>query len=367
MKLLKCLFFALVFSLVGCGSAKLTPTTNSAPSTNITDTVIASPLGGASIPSPFTLSATATECSSQSVTSMGYALDNATATPANGATLNLQVTATTGAHTLHVHTWGDNGATCDATVAITVTAPAATTPPTPPSSPAPAASGPAIPSNAVIVTAIQSLPSWQHEHDDASGDGTSTGATTLVASPSQSGSARSFDTTYTNYGGERYHVAFAYDTVATNFAYDAWVFIASPIDGIANLEFDMNQVLANGQTVIFGFQCDGYSGTWDYTEKAGTPTIYIDHWLHSSAACNPRDWTTDTWHHVQVTYSRDDAGNVTYQSVWFDGVEHDINATVPSAFALGWSSTLLTNFQVDGLGASGSSTAYIDNLTIARW
>jgi hypothetical protein len=29
-------------------------------------------------------------------------------------------------------------------------------------------------------------------------------------------------------------------------------------------------------------------------------------------------------------------GNVTYQSVWLDGVEKEINQTVPSAFALNW-------------------------------
>ncbi len=351
----------MVFFCVGCGSTKLTPTTNSAPtpSADTTDTVIASPVGGASVTSPFQLNATATECSSQSVVSMGYALDAGAATPGNGPSLNLQVTAAPGAHTLHVQTWGNDGATCDAKVAITVTAP--------PTSPAPSANGPAIPSNAVVVTAIQSLPAWQADHDDASGNGTSTGVTNLVASPSQSGSARSFNTSYTNYGGERYHVAFAADPAAANFLYDAWVYVASPSDDIANLEFDMNQVLANGQTVIFGFQCDGYSGTWDYTENAGSPIEYQDRWLHSTAACNPRDWTTDTWHHVQVTYSRDDAGNVTYQSVWFDGVEQNINATVPSAFALGWSSVLLTNFQVDGMGPSGSSSAFLDNLTVARW
>ena len=70
---------------------------------------------------------------------------------------------------------------------------------------------------------------------------------------------------------------------------------------------------------------------------------------------------------MQIAYSRDDAGNATYQSVWLDDVEQDVNATVPAAFALGWGSTLLTNVQVDGLGASGSSTLYIDNLTVYRW
>jgi hypothetical protein len=80
-----------------------------------------------------------------------------------------------------------------------------------------------------------------------------------------------------------------------------------------------------------------------------------------------RKWSTYTWHHVQVLYSHDESGVVTYKSVWLDGVEQDINATVSSAFALGWAPTLLTNFQVDGLGASGTSTIIMDNLNVYRW
>jgi len=40
---------------------------------------------------------------------------------------------------------------------------------------------------------------------------------------------------------------------------------------------------------------------------------------------------------------------------------------VPSAFALGWGPTLLTNFQIDGLGGYGTANVYIDKLTISRW
>ena len=32
---------------------------------------------------------------------------------------------------------------------------------------------------------------------------------------------------------------------------------------------DLNQTMANGQTALFGFQCDGYTSTWDYTEERG--------------------------------------------------------------------------------------------------
>jgi hypothetical protein len=130
---------------------------------------------------------------------------------------------------------------------------------------------------------------------------------------------------------------------------------------------DMNQTMENGQTVIFGFQCDGYTNTWDYTKNAGSPTNPSDVWVHSSAYCNPRSWSQNTWHHVQVYYSRDGSGNITYHSVWLDGAQSSINATVNSAFALGWGAVLLTNFQVDGLGPSGSPAVYLDNLTVSRW
>jgi hypothetical protein len=213
------------------------------------------------------------------------------------------------------------------------------------------------------------LESWNDAYDTGTSgsSGSATGAMSLTNAPAMSGNAREFATTYLNSGGERYYVSFGSDTASTNFFYDVWVYLpASPAD-ISNLEFDMNQVMANGQTVIYGFQCDGYSSTWDYTENAGTPEVPIDHWVKSAEACNIHDWSIDTWHHVQVSYARDNSGNVTYNSVWLDGVEQPINATVPSAFALGWGSTLLTNFQVDGLGASGSSTAYLDDLTVYRW
>lgn len=210
---------------------------------------------------------------------------------------------------------------------------------------------------------IQSLPGWL-EADDAGTTGTASGAMTLVSTPSLSGNARQFVTTFTDGGGERYYVSFGSNTVAQSFLYDSEVYISGDSSTIANIEMDMNQVTSNGQTVIYGVQCDGYAGTWDYTENTGTPTVYVDTWVNSTVACNPRNWTINTWHRIQIAYSRDNSGNVTYEWVSFDGVQSAINATVPSSFALGWASVLLTNFQVDGLGASGTNTVYVDQLTI---
>jgi hypothetical protein len=312
---------------------------------------VTTPATGSLVSSPFGLIAQASPCSSQAISAMGYSLDNSTSTTIVYSTsINASVSASLGTHTLHVKSWGNQGASCVSDVAINVV---------------PGASS-LVPSNAVTVNNIQKAFTWQ-EVNDSGTNGTSTGSMSLVASPSLSGSARDFAISYRNSGGERYWASFGADTSAQNFLYDARVYIASPSSDIANIEMDMNQVIGNGQTVIFGFQCDGYTNTWDYTTNAGTPQYPIDEWLHSSAPCNPRTWTTGVWHHLQIAYSRDSAGNVTYRNVTFDGVQKTINETVPSAFALGWGSTLLTNFQIDGLGGYGSATVYVDNLTVYRW
>jgi hypothetical protein len=329
-------------------------TSGGSSSTSSNGITVSSPANDASVASPFVVSAKASTCSSQSVSAMGYSLDSSSNTAVvDSDSLSASVTAGAGAHTLHVKAWGNQGAACDTNVAITVGGGSGS-------------DTSLAPSDAVSVSGIQTLGNWAEVHDTG-GPGSSSGSMSIVGSPSRSGHARKFVTKFSSAGDERYSVTFGNDTSSTNFLYDGWVYIASPSSGIANLELDMNQVMPNGQTVIFGFQCDGYSGTWGYSENAGTPTKPSAHWLTSKAKCNVRDWSTNTWHHVQVSYSRDSSGHVTYKAVWLDGAEQEVNATVPSAFALGWGPTLSTNFQVDGLGSSGSSTLYLDDLTVYRW
>lgn len=227
-------------------------------------------------------------------------------------------------------------------------------------------SGPSIPSNAIAETQVQRHTGWRIKHDPAT-SGTASGAMSVISNPSLSGYADGFETTYTDWGGVLYSVTYAKDPNPANFVYDAHVWIASG-SKIGNLEMDNNQVIANGDTIIYAFQCAGDTNTWDYSENAGTRTSPVVHWVQSKAPCNPADWTPDAWHHVQISYSRDNAGNVIYHSVWLDGVESPINETVNSDFALRWTpGILVANFQVDGVGASGSSTLYLDDLTIYRW
>lgn len=359
-------FFGFVASMtVGCGgtasksfsNATVAPAPAPAPpptSTPVTNGItVTSPANGASVGSPFNVSASATGCSSAAVSSIGYSLDGSTDySVVSGASIQTQVPASSGTHVLHVKAWNGDGASCGSDVTFAVSN----------------ASSPEkslIPANAVTVSAIQNSAAWIADHDPRAGK-SSAGSMTMVSSPSLSGHARRFDTHFTNFGGEIYDASFGNDPDATNFFYDGWVYLTDSVSNMANIEMDTNQVLDNGNTVIYGFQCDGNSSTWDYTANRGTPTKPIDVWVHTSAYCNARNWGKNTWHHIQISYSRDDSGNVTYHSVWLDGYQSSIEATVYSTFALDWTQALVTNFQVDGIG-TGSNTVYLDKLNISRW
>lgn len=334
--------------------AAAVPASSTTPVTNV---VVSAPVNGATLTSPFGLSASGSQCSSQNISAFGYSLDNsANTTTAMAQSIAGQVTATPGAHVLHVKSWGNKGASCVTDLAITVTAPPV------------APSGPTIPSNAVAIKAIQNLTTWKATFD-AGTSGTASGSTNLVTAPVLSASSRQYSMSYTNYGGERFSANIGKDAAPTNFVFDTWLYIAGSIKDISNVELDMNQVMPNGQTVIFGFQCSYWSRTWDYTANTGSsPSSFKDQWLHSNQTCNPQTWTPNTWHHVQISYSRDSSGNVTYKSVWFDGAQQDLNVTVNSAFALGWGPAMVTNFQLGGINStSGSATVYLDNFVVYSW
>lgn len=312
--------------------------------------IVYSPSNGASVSSPFALSAWANWCGSQSVVSTGYSIDSGSTTVINSQTLKTSVSASTGGHTLHVKAWGNAGAVCVTDVGINVTATSA-----------------AVPATSSSVSSIQTLSNWTGVHDSGT-PGSSSGWMNIVSSPSISGAARQFATSYTNYGGERYSVSFGDDESAQNFQLDTWVYLQYPSTGVQILELDLNQVLSNGQTILYGLQCNGWSSTWDFSTNRGSATSPSPHWVNTSSPCNPHSWGTNQWHHVQILYSRNDSGWVTYKTVTLDGKVFNIWTTTYSAYALGWGPSLTVNVQVDGSSSgSGGSHVFIDNMTVSRW
>lgn len=312
--------------------------------------IVNSPGNNSAVSSPFSLSAFTSLCSNQQVSAMGYSLDSSTYTTVfNAPSITTTVSATTGGHTLHVKAWGVSGASCVTDVAVTVSSSAAA------------------PVSASSVSSIQALGGWTAIHDTGT-PGSSNGWSASTSSPSRSGAARKFSMNYSYYGGERYSISFGDDEAASNFLFDTWVYIPSPNSGLMNLELDLNQVLSGGQTVLYGMQCDGWSGTWDIAFNKGTTSSPWVQWAHTGAKCNVLGWSTNTWHHVQLSYSRNDTGWITYKYVSLDGAQQNINSTVLGAYSLGWGPTLLVNVQLDGAtSGSGSAAAILDDLVVYRW
>ena len=315
---------------------------------------VVSPANSATVTSPFNLYASAFTCSSKNVVSMGYSFDSSTDTTAYfQQSIDTSIAASTGTHVLHVKAWGV-GVSCVTDVSITVRSGAAI-------------DEAEVPSDAKSLSALQALSGWKHEHD-AGTPGESSGAMYLVTSPTMYGSARQFVTKFKGNGGERYSLVLSDDVDDQNFFYDGWVYLTSSSRDLANLEFDINQTMPDGQTVLTGVQCSGWSGAWEYTANLGSASNPQPAWVKANGTnCNPRNWSQNTWHHVQASISRDNSGWVTYHSVWLDGVKTPLNATVPGAANLGWGPVIMTQFQVDGVGHSGHVTAFLDGLQISMW
>ena len=157
-----------------------------------------------------------------------------------------------------------------------------------------------VPSDAVKVGAIQAMANWITIHDGGT-SGSSSGTTSLVNSPSLTGTARFFANQINDFGGQRYSVQFDDNATSENFFYDAWVYIAGSAAGFSNLEFDLDQTMSSGETVLMGFQCDSWIQRWDYAVNGGSPTSPNDTWLHSYAPCNVQSWGANQWHHVQIS------------------------------------------------------------------
>jgi hypothetical protein len=327
------------------------------------DVTIASPVNGTNVTSPIWIRAHNVGCDGLTPTAFGYSVDNSS-TLVRGATKYdidaTKVGISAGTHTIHFKSWTSNGSCPMVSTTVHVGGSSSGTASSAGSSGA-AATG-SIPSSAIGTASLDGK-QWISQKD-AGTPGSGRGSTVYPATTPSYDNARKFYMTYSARGGVRWHLSFAKDASKTHFVYDTYVYITDPSQ-VANIELDMNQVISNGKTVIFGTQCSTYSKTWEYTVNTGG-----SHWKSSNIGCNPRTWAAKTWHHVQIASHRDSSGNVTYDWVNVDGAHHVFNnAKGNSARSLGWEKgTLLINFQLDGYNhGSGSITSYIHKMTVFRW
>jgi hypothetical protein len=318
------------------------------------DITVTSPVSGSAVTSPASVRAHNSGCGGLTPVSFGYTIDNGSAFTLGVTAYDINTidqTMSAGIHTILFKSWNRIGICPVVATTFTVGAPVA-----------PAHT---IPTNATSSGDLDGKANWEWNHDPGT-PGSSRGSSLYpVSSQSVDGSARELYFTYSDNGGEIYHLTFANDATATHFVYDTYIYLVDPSQ-IQNIEMDMNQVMSDGRTVIFGTQCASGSGTFEFT----TITDGGTHWHPSNIPCHPKAWTANTWHHVQIATHRDDNGVVTYDWIHLDGTYTDFKgASGASAENLGWPfGDLLLNFQLDGAGAGDAPvTVYIDKITIDRW
>ena len=323
------------------------------------DITVASPVSGTNHASPLWVRAHNVGCDGLAPTAFGYSIDNSSTLVRGVTKYDIDATRVpigAGTHTIHFKSWTSNGVCPVVSTTFTVGGTSSS------SSTGSNATVSSIPSNAIGSANLDGK-SWAYERDAAT-PGSARGSSVYPATTPLYDDAREFYMTYSAHGGERWHISFAKDASATHFIYDTYVYIVDPAQ-VANIELDMNQVMSNGATVIYGTQCSSYTKTWEFTTVSGG-----SHWRSSNIPCNPKTWAAKTWHHVQIASHRNSSGDVTYDWVNLDGTHRVFkNATGYSAEKLGWAKgDLLINFQLDGANSgSGSITAYIHKMTIFRW
>jgi hypothetical protein len=325
------------------------------------DVTVASPLNGSHVSSPIWIRAHNIGCESVPPSAFGYSIDNASTVVRGETAYDIDVAKlaiSAGVHTIHFKSWTARGACPVVTTQFTVGAGSAP-PPTPPSS----SSSYGIAANAISSGDLDDNGPWGQIHDGGT-PGASRGSSVYPATTPLYDDARKFYMTYSDRGGERWNLFVGKDAKATHFVLDTYVFFPNPSE-VLNLELDINQVMANGETVIIGTQCSGVTGTW---ESAFTSGKY-DHWWSSSIKCDPRKWTANVWHHVQIGMHRDAKGVVTHDWVNLDGTHYAWGRTQLSAHFLGWAPGVMdVQYQIEGSNkGSGSVTSYIHKLTVYRW
>jgi hypothetical protein len=329
---------------------------------------VASPVNGTSNSSPVWVRAHNVGCNGLAPTAFGFSVDNSGSTTMGVTPFDIDVTHYSiggGTHTIHFKAWTSGGICPVVNTTFNVGGSGSTgggsggNGAPPPSNPSVS-----IPSYAVGSADLDVSGNWIGEHD-AGTPGSSRGSMVYPASVSLYDNAREFYMTYSNRGGERWHNSFANDASSTHFVMDTYVYVVNPSQ-LANLELDLNQVMSNGTTVIYGTQCSVYSHSWEWSYYSGGNA----HWHSSNVPCNPTTWSAKTWHHIRVGFHRDSNGTVTHDYVDFDSTHSTFSgATAGSAKALGWAKgSLLMNIQMDGYYSGGGSiTAYFHKTMYYRW
>ncbi len=315
---------------------------------------VTSPANHSTVGSPTNFSATATTTCSSGVASMGiYTAPNKLAYVTNGATLNTNLTLSSGTYNTTVEEWDKCGGAATTPITITVN------------------------SSGQTFSNLHSSGGWNSyaqqppNYSDCSGclpsgPGTTWAMYQEIKSPSLSGNATQF-----NIGGDMDYSDVLWnnhligdlssqgmpDTSHTlvptlhNFTYDVW-FYSSDIGSAQALEFDVNQFF-DGMGFTWGHECRVENGNeWDIWDTATLK------WLPTGISCYPLQ---NAWNHLTIQVQRTSNNQELYQSITLNGQTNTLNWQYAPFSAPGWWG-ITVNYQMDGDYKQTPYTVYLDEL-----
>jgi len=310
---------------------------------------LSSPASGATVSSPFTVSARAS--GTYTITGWYIYLDNSPvwSTPGPTSSISASVSAGAGGHQVHVRAWQSNGAYGDAWANISVGSTSSTTPglPIPPST------------AAVFSKLEETTTNWSSCSTCAGGTSTTNyWSAAYQSSPSQDGSSRVFFNGGNAWSNVLWIKKLGDQSWAKNFLWDFWVYYDS--NAAAHLwtaEFDLWQAV-NKQEFMIGSQCNFGQGRWDvWSASSG-------HWIGTSVPC-PR-FAANTWHHIQWYVQRVSWNQYKYVTLAVDGKAYSLNQVYYTNYA-NWANSLGVQWQLDLDSTGLDAKEWIDQTKLTIW
>jgi hypothetical protein len=275
---------------------------------------VASPLDQASVTSPFTVTASAKP--KNPIFFMRVYVDKLAVYFTFGNSINAQIFAAPGQHTIEVMAEDNQGYISATPVKITVSSQAQQS----------------------TISGIQNLPGWLNCGQNfptgsgrtgqvcASGGGDPTSTMTQhISSPSMDGQSAEFSIgpalpQCPGYCNQLYWNPVAGGQSVSHFTYDLYFMVDDPTAPQA-LEFDLNQTYG-GQRWVWGSECNfkGGDGAWDiWDDAAGV-------WRPTSVPCSASQFQANQWNHL-VWDVQQAGSNVQYNTLTVNGTVYHVDTT----------------------------------------
>ena len=323
---------------------------------------ISNPTDGASVTSPFNVAASATP--KNPIFFMRVYVDSVSVYYTSSNSINTQIFAAPGQHTLEVMAEDFSGYISAIPINITVTSQAQAT-----------------------ISGIQNMPGWQSCSADfpagsqragqlcAAGNKNvpASAMTEGVSSPAMDGKSAQFsmsapggtaNPTY-GYSNYLYFNPIAGGNSVSNFVYDLYFWIDNP-DAPQALEFDLNQAFddtsgaGSPQRWTWGSECNFKGetpGRWDIWDDANSI------WRATTVPCDP--FPANTWNHLTWNFHRE-GNQVFYDTLTVNGTVYQVNTAYNNQ--QGWTlEEIDTAFQMDLDSNADPYNVWLDEVNLTAY